>query len=132
MILDTSFLIALRGNDEEARELAAEIEAANLPARVPTIVVWELYFGIGGGADVIENQRDYEELLANKPVVELDANIARRAGFLMGSHRQSSTKRDLDPGDSIVAATGLATNEPVVGRDSDFDDVEGLRVETFS
>lgn len=75
MILDASFLVALRQDDEDARELASEVEAANLPARVPTIVIWELYFGIGGGADVIENQSDYETLLANKPVVELDATI---------------------------------------------------------
>lgn len=131
MILDTSFLIALREENEAAIEVAGEIEAANLPARVPTIVIWELYFGVGGGADVVENQRDYEVLLANKPTVDLDAGIARRAGFLMGEHEQSDAKPDLDPGDSIVAATGLALNEPVVGLDRDFGDVEGLEVEAF-
>jgi len=34
-------------------------------------------------------------------------------------------------GDSIVAATGLALNEPVVGRDGDFEDVEEPEVEAF-
>lgn len=131
MILDTSFLIALRERHEGALELATEMETANLPTRIPTIVIWELYFGIGDGADLIENQRDYEALLANKPTVPLDASIARRAGFLIGAHRQSDTKTSLDPGDSIVAATGLAMNEPVVGRDGDFDAVEGLQIETF-
>jgi predicted nucleic acid-binding protein len=131
VILDTSFLIALRERDEEALNLAGEMEAANLPTRIPTIVIWELYFGIGAGADRIENQRDYEALLANKPIVSLDASIARRAGFLMGAHRQSDSKKSLDPGDSIVAATGLVLNEPVVGRDGDFDDVEGLQIETY-
>lgn len=131
MILDTSYLIALRQGDEDAVAIAREIEATNLPARVPTIVVWELYFGIRAGSDVIDNQRDYEELLANKPTVDLTDSIARRAGILMGTHRQSDTKGDLDPGDSIVAATGLALNEPVVGRDGDFGDVEGLQVEAF-
>jgi len=131
VILDTSFLIALRERDEEALELAREMETANLPTRIPTIVIWEMYVGIGGGADLIENQRDYEALVANKPTVALDASIARRAGFLMGAHRQSETKKSLDAGDSIVAATGLVTNEPVVGRDGDFDDVEGLQIETY-
>jgi predicted nucleic acid-binding protein len=131
VILDTSFLVALREGERGATELARDIESANLPGRVPTIVVWELYFGIGGGADIIENQREYEKLLANKPTVALDASIARRAGFLMGEHRRSDSKADLDPGDSIVAATGLALNEPVVGRDGDFEDVEGPEVEAF-
>lgn len=131
MILDTSYLVALRADDEDALAVAREIETGNLPSRVPTIVVWELFFGIGGGSDVVENRRDYETLLANKPTVDLTDSIARRAGVLMGQHRQHDAKADLDPGDSIVAATGLALNEPVVGRDDDFGDVEGLRVEAF-
>lgn len=131
MILDTSYLIALRKGDDDAVAIAREIEAANLPARVPTMVVWELYFGIGAGSDVIDDQRDYETLLASKPTVDLTDSIARRAGILMGTHGRSDTKADLDPGDSIVAATGLALDEPVVGRDGDFGDVEGLRVEAF-
>ena len=131
MILDTNFLIALRDNDEDAKTKANELESAGLVLRLPSIVVWELYFGVGAGTETIANQRAYEKLIANKPVVPLEGNLARRAGILMGTHRTSSTKPNLDPGDSIVAATGLKYGEAVVTDDSDFETVEGLRVESY-
>ncbi|UIP00279.1 PIN domain-containing protein [Halobaculum sp. CBA1158] len=131
MILDTCFLADLRDNDEVAAEKAAELEATGLPLRVPSIVVWELYFGVGAGSETVTNQREYERLIANKPVVSLGGQLARRAGVLMGTHRVSDTKPTLDPGDSIVAATGLKYNEPVVTTDRDFDSVDGLRIESY-
>ena len=80
---------------------------------------------------MVPNQRAYEKLIANKPVAPLDGSLARRAGILMGTHRTNNTKPNLDPGDSIVAATGLKYNEPVVTDDSDFESVDGLCVESY-
>lgn len=131
MILDTNFLIDLRDDDEEARTEAELLESTGFPLRVPSIVIWELYFGVGAGDDPVTNQREYERLVANKPVVALDGNLARRAGTLMGTHRSSDSKPNLDPGDSIVAATGLKYNAPVVTNDGDFESVDGLQVETY-
>jgi tRNA(fMet)-specific endonuclease VapC len=131
MILDTNYLIALRDDDESAEAKSSQLEATGLPLRLPSIVIWELYFGVGAGMDTVSNQRAYEKLIANKPVAPLDGNLARRAGILMGTHRASNTKPNLDPGDSIVAATGLKYNEPVVTDDNDFESVDGLRVESY-
>ncbi|MFB6302616.1 MAG: PIN domain-containing protein [Haloferacaceae archaeon] len=131
MILDTEFLISLKAGDEAARALAADLEANSVPTRVPTIVVEELYVSVGAGGTPNANARDYEALVANKPVVPLDANIARRAGALEGQHLDSDTKPDLGPGDAIVAATGLTYNEAVVSNDEGFQDVDGLTVETY-
>jgi tRNA(fMet)-specific endonuclease VapC len=131
MILDTNYLIALRDDDESAEAKSGQLEATGLPLRLPSIVIWELYFGVGAGTDTVSNQRAYEKLIANKPVAPLDGNLARRAGILMGTHRASNTKPNLDPGDSIVAATGLKYNEPVVTDDNDFESVDGLRVESY-
>lgn len=132
MILDTNYLIALRDNDEHAITKSTELESTGLPLRLPSIVIWEIYFGVGAGTETIPNQRAYEKLIANKPVAPLDGNLARRAGILMGTHRASNTKPNLDPGDSIVAATGLKYSEPVVTDDSDFKSVDGLRVESYT
>ncbi|GAA0478082.1 PIN domain-containing protein (plasmid) [Halococcus dombrowskii] len=131
MILDTNFLIALRNNDASAEAKANKIESTGLVLRLPSIVVWELYFGVGAGTDTVSNQRAYEKLIANKPIVSFDGNLARRAGTLMGVHRASDTKPALDPGDSIVAATGLKYGEPVVTDDSDFEAIDGLHVESY-
>ena len=69
--------------------------------------------------------------MANKPVVVLDENIARRAGALEGHHLTSDSKPTLGPGDATVAATGLVWNEPVVTNDSDFEHVDGLDIERY-
>ncbi|UPM43494.1 PIN domain-containing protein [Halocatena salina] len=78
MILDTNYLIALRDNDDGAKAKPAELEATGLPLRLPSIVIWELYFGVGAGTDTIPNQRAYEKLTANKPIAPLDGTLARR------------------------------------------------------
>jgi predicted nucleic acid-binding protein len=129
MILDTEFLIELDDGNQDAKALAADLEAANVPLRVPTVVIQELYVGVGAGSQSFENARKYEALVANKPIVEMDANIARQAGALEGVHIASETKPELGPGDAIVAATGLQYNEPVVTNDEDFTHVDGLSVE---
>lgn len=131
MILDTEFCISLRAEEDTALELAAELEASSVPTRVPTVVIEELYVSVGAGNDGNENARAYEALIANKPLVELDESISRRAGVLEGEHLASDSKPALGPGDAIVAATGLAYNEPVVTNDTDFESVDGLEVELY-
>lgn len=132
MILDTGFLISLEEGDETALETAAELEATDVPLRVPTAVVQELYVGVGAGSDSFANARKYEALMANKPIVELTGTIARQAGALQGQHLVSDTKPNLGTGDAVVAATGLQYNEAVVTSDRDFTHVDGLAVELVS
>jgi predicted nucleic acid-binding protein len=95
--------------------------------------VWEIYYGIGNApsGSKIHLQRAYQRLFIAKPLVELNETIARRAGILRGVHRNSNQKKNLDGADSIVAAIGLAYNESVVSNDTDFQDVDGLTVETY-
>ena len=131
MILDTEFCISLRVEESAALELVAEIEASGVPTRIPTVVIEELYVGVGAGDDANESASAYEALVANKPVVELDENISRRAGVLEGEYLASDSKPTLGPNDSVVAATGLVYNEPVVTNDSDFEHVDGLSVELY-
>lgn len=131
MILDTQFLISLQAEEPGAVERAAELEADGVPTRIPTVVIQELFVSVGAGADPNENARAYDALVANKPVVPLDENIARRAGVLEGQHLTSDSKPTLGPGDAIVAATGLVHNEPVVTNDTDFETVDGLSVALY-
>lgn len=127
MILDTNFIIELRAGNEAATERAAEWEARNLPLRVPTVVVQELYVGVGAGSEPNRNATEYEALLANKPVVPLETNIARRAGVIEGEHIASDEKPELGMADSVVAATALVYNETVVTDDrSDFDTIDSV------
>jgi predicted nucleic acid-binding protein len=130
VILDTNFIIALREGNQEAKEFAAEWEAKNLPLRVPTVVLQELYVGVGARSKPNKNADEYEALLANKPVVPLDENIARRAGVIEGEHIASGEKPELGLADSVVAATGFVYNETVVTDDRNhFGTIDGLDFE---
>lgn len=131
MILDTDFLISLRDGDDSAVELAAELEQSAVPRRIPSIVLEELYVGVGASDDATTAVRAYESLIENEPVVTLDENIARLAGSLEGAHLVSDEKPDLGAADAIVAATGLVHNEAVVTTDQDFRSVDGLTVKDF-
>jgi predicted nucleic acid-binding protein len=129
MILDTDFLVALDGNDLDAKDTARELETRDVPLRVPTIVVQELYVAVGLGSESAKNAGKFESLLENKPVVPLTDRIARRAGVIEGQHIESDSVPELGPADAVVAATALQFNEAVVTNDvSDFETVEGLDV----
>ncbi|PSQ20261.1 hypothetical protein BRD04_08815 [Halobacteriales archaeon QS_9_67_17] len=130
MILDTSFLIALDENDPRAEEVATEAEIDGRPIRVPTPVVHEIYTAVGAGTEPILNQRKYEALLANKPVVGLDQGDARRSGIIYGEHLVSDTKPELSRVDAMVVSIALGMSEPLVGRDSDFShvDIDGFEL----
>jgi predicted nucleic acid-binding protein len=128
MIIDTSFLRALDEERRVAERLASELEASDVPLRVPTPVLYELYISAGAGDDPALNAHSNEALVATLPIADLDENIAGKPGI----HRQSDQKPDLDPVDSMVAATGLTYNEPVVTGDrSDFGSVDGLAIESW-
>lgn len=134
MILDTQFLGTLVEQDPAARTKAGELDDEDTPTRVPTAVVWELYTGIGNAEDQAKRdtlERGYRRLLRSLPLIELDGDIAVRAGSLRGTHLRSDTLRNLDGADSIVAATALTLGEPVLSNDGDFRDVEDLTVVTF-
>lgn len=131
MILDTTYLIALR-SDENARALATEHEQKGILQRLPATTVSELYVSVGLGDQPHENARAYEELVANVPLVPTTGNIARRAGVIAGRHSASDSKPTLGLADATIAATGLVYNEPVVTNDvNDFGSVDGLAVLTW-
>lgn len=132
MILDTSFLIAIDADDEDAKRLSDRYRAEGVPQRIPTMVVLQLYVSVGAGDRPHENARKYEALVANQPIVPMDPNVARRAGALLGKHHTSDRVPSLDVGDAVIAATGLVYNEGVVTSDvDDFGSVDGLSVESW-
>jgi predicted nucleic acid-binding protein len=131
MILDTNFLGALDAGESGAREVAESIETEQLPARIPTPVVFEVFYGIEGADDPDEILSRYEALFASKPRVELSDQAAHRGGRLFARHEVSDEKRRLDLVDAMVAAAALELGEPVVTNDAAFQDVDGLRVRTY-
>jgi len=127
MILDTSYIIAIDEQHPDAIALSREHTVASIPQRLPTTVLSELYVSVGAGQVPHDNARAYEELVENLPVIEIDQNIAKRAGAIQGDHLASDTKPTLGLADATIAATALVYSEPVVTADTDdFGSVDGL------
>ena len=135
MILDTVYLGDLVEQDPGALTKSDEIDENVSPQRIPSAVMWELFYGLGMLVDDESKRRRlrgaYESLVQSRVVADLDQSTARRAGTLKGNHEFSDELRNLDGADSIVAAHGLALDEPVVTNDRDFLDVDGLDVVTY-
>jgi predicted nucleic acid-binding protein len=134
VIVDTNYVGALVERDASALALAREADGSVEPVRLPTAVIWELFYGLGK----LENRehsstlrRKYSSITNGMATAEMDGSVARRAGELRGKHKASDSLRDLDGADSIVAAHGMAVNEPVATNDGDFQDVDGLEVVTY-
>ncbi|WP_251341533.1 PIN domain-containing protein [Haloplanus halophilus] len=134
MIVDTNYLGDLVERDPAALEVSRQADASAEPIRLPTAVIWELFYGLGKIEDAdyaTSLRRKYSAIIQGTVSVELDDHIARRAGTLRGKHKASDRLKDLDGADSVVAAHGLILNEPVVSNDGDFQDIEGLDVITY-
>jgi predicted nucleic acid-binding protein len=135
VILDTNFVGHLATQDPGARALAGEFEGEPVLMRLPTSVIWEVFYGLANDTTQdgvpVELRRRYEHLINTRTVEDVDEHIARRAGTLRGKHSASDRLRNLDGADSFVAAHGLALGEPVISNDGDFQDVDGLDVVTY-
>jgi len=134
VILDTNYIGSLIDQDPGALSLSRDADESTAPVRLPTAVVWELFYGLGKIEDAdyaTSLRRKYSAVIAGTATVEMDDAIARRAGTLRGKHKASDRLKSLDGADSIVAAHGLVLSEPVVSNDGDFQDVEGLDVITY-
>ena len=133
MILDTSFLIDVQRGFGPAVDRATTMESANRPRRIPLVVVYELFLGVGKGTKTEANRRRIQRLLERFSLVSPTESIAKRAGFLDGTLRRERGSK-IGPPDAIVAATALEYDEPVLTGDlTDFEKVPSaeLRVETY-
>jgi len=130
MILDTSFLIDVMRSEAAALAQAQQLEVEQVPQRVPGIVVFELFVGVGH-TDRCEEERDrIESVLDARPVLDLDRQTLRKAGRIKGELMASGD--DLGTGDALVGATGVVRDEPVLTRnESDFEPIPDLEVRTY-
>ncbi len=130
MILDTSFLIDVQNGVETATEKAREIEEEGRPRRVPHVVLYELYIGVGKGVQTDENRKRIEGVLSSLPLEPTTPSIARRAGKIEGNLQRKGDA--VGAVDALVAATALEYDEAVVTADfDDFDRIIGLEVEPY-
>jgi predicted nucleic acid-binding protein len=133
MILDSSFLIDLERSHEPAVTKAREIEADELPRRVPLIVIYEMFISVGKGTRTEENRKRVERVLGSLPIVSANEAIVRRAGRFEGEVQRTGLT-GVGPADAIIAATAIEYDEPVLTDDAtDFERIPSaeLRIEAY-
>jgi tRNA(fMet)-specific endonuclease VapC len=127
MILDTSFLIDVMNGDAAALETVDEIEAAEVPQRIPAMTLQELYIGVGMSELPEQERREIERIIEARPVVPTSAAIARKAGRIDGELRAAG--EPIDIGDATIGATAVVCDEPVVtGNPDHFERISGIEV----
>ena len=129
MILDSSFLIDIQNGIPAAVDTIDEIESAGRPLRVPHVVVYELYIGVGKGTQSAQNRARIDAVLGSLTLEPTTLEIVRRAGELEGSLQQHD--QAVGAVDAIVAATARRDDEPVVTADDHFARIDGVEVVSY-
>lgn len=130
MILDTSFLIDVMNDDEDALEAVDRIESDGVEQNVPAMTVQELYIGVGTSDEPDRTRRTIERVVESRPILETTREIARKAGRIDGDLR--SRGKRIDVGDATIGATGIVRDEPVItGNPDRFDRIDGLEVRRY-
>jgi len=134
MIVDTSFILDVIDDVDEAVEMERRLEVEGVPLVIPSIVVLELYIGVGKVANSLEERRRVEAILDSYPIVDMSTSISRRAGRLLGERMADGGQNDgagIGKADAAIAATAIERDEPVLAGDSHFERIPGIEVETY-
>lgn len=125
-LLDTNIVIALFAGDTAVRENL--LKAAE--TFVASVVIGELCYGARKSARVQENLARIDEFAASSVVLGCDTETARRYGEIKNALRAKG--RPLPENDIWTAAIALQHNLTLVTRDEHFDEIESLKVESWS
>jgi ribonuclease VapC len=121
MIIDTSAIVAILREEDEARRFAEAIEAASV-RRISAATYVEIGAVIDGARDPVAS-RLVDELLATagiviEPVTAAQARVARDAYRDFG--KGSGHAAGLNFGDCFAYALATATGEPLLFKGDDF------------
>lgn len=121
MIIDTSAIVAILREEDQARRFAEAIEAASV-RRISAATYVEVGAVIDGARDPVAS-RLVDELLATagiviEPVTAAQARIARDAYRDFG--KDSGHAAGLNFGDCFAYALARATGEPLLFKGDDF------------
>jgi tRNA(fMet)-specific endonuclease VapC len=130
VIVDTDVLIDVMADDERAKRRVEDLESRRVPLRISSISLFELYHSIERVVDSADRRRRIETVLESKPVYLADGTVMKKAGRIDG--RLAASGRDIGMGDTIIAATALVHEEPVLtGNVDHFERIDGVGIESY-
>lgn len=130
MIVDTNVLIRVMQDDERAKRKIAALEDRRVHLRLSSVSQFELFHSIERVNDPTERRRIIERVLESKPTYPADDTVMKKAGRIDG--RLTSDGRSIGIGDTIIGATALVHEEPVLTENvKHFERIDGLEIESY-
>ncbi|TYT61608.1 type II toxin-antitoxin system VapC family toxin [Natrialba swarupiae] len=130
MIVDTDVLIDIMQDNDRAVEKLKDLEAQRVPLCVSSMSQFELYHSVERVKQSGERRRHIESVLETRHVYPADAAVMKKAGRIDG--RLAADDQAIGIGDTIIAATALVHEEPVLTRNVEhFERVDGLDIESY-
>lgn len=130
MIVDTDVLIDVLQDNARAKQKIRALEEQQVPLRISAVSQFELYHSIERVENSRERRRRIENVLETKPVYPADGAVMKKAGRIDG--QLASEGQAIGIGDTVIGATALVHEEPVLTRNVDhFERIEGLDIESY-
>jgi tRNA(fMet)-specific endonuclease VapC len=130
MILDTTFLIDVMRNDENALRKLEELDERDEALSVTAPTVYELWSGIARYRRSEDEKRRVDGVLCNRKIIEATKHTMRQAGFLNGQLAVLGVR--IGTMDALIATLALERDETLLTRNvKHFARIKGLKLETY-
>ena len=119
-LLDTNAIIALQRENEALKKLLS----AATDVFVPAVAIGELYYGAYKSQRVEENRQNVAAFIANRVVLNVDANTADVYGQV--KQRLRAKGRPIPENDIWITALAIQYDLVLIADDAHFDEVDNL------
>lgn len=130
MIVDTDALISLTQGDEGAVRTVGALEEEVATLAISSVSLFELHHSLERVRNPERKRREIDSVLDTKQTFPADGTVMKKAGRIDG--RLASEGRAIGIADTIIGATALVHEQPVLTRNVDhFQRIDGLEMETY-
>ncbi len=127
MILDTTFVIDLMKNRQNAIEKTAELEKKQEPVFITSVTIFELWHSLD--AKNKEKREKLEKFTESFEQFALNNESTKKGGEIHLNLISRGIR--IDPEDSMIAGIAIKNGQTLLTRDEHFARVKGLRIETY-
>jgi tRNA(fMet)-specific endonuclease VapC len=124
-LLDTNAVIALYAQDSAIESLVA----TSTDVFLPVVAIGEMVYGAEKSMRVVDNLKRVEEIAAKHTILPCDTDTARLFGRIKQQLRAKG--KPIPDHDSWIAALALQHHLTLVTRDSHFNEVTDLNLQTW-
>lgn len=130
MIVDTGVLIYLMQGDDRTTRKVAALEEERTTLAISSMSLFELHHSVERVRDPDRRRRAIDAVLETRHTYPADDAVMKKAGRIDG--RLTSDGRAIGMGDTIIGATALVREEPVLTRNVDhYGRIDDLEIETY-